>query len=75
MCNGVGVSQNVRAAVELVEHAMYAAPWQSTDAFVSAVQDRRGTLSFDGAGDPGGRGCGYSFTRDIRRVRPENLRI
>lgn len=52
----------------LVESAGQGAPWAATDAYVSTVREGRGSLALTGAGDPTGRGRGYSFTRDIRRV-------
>ncbi len=60
--------QEVRKAVALVESAGQGAPWAATDAYVSTVREGRGNLTLNGAGDPTGRGLGYSFTRDIRRV-------
>ena len=52
----------------LVESAGQGAPWAATDAYVGAVREGRGSLALTGAGDPSGRGRGYSFTRDILRV-------
>jgi Protein of unknown function (DUF3591) len=60
--------QDVKQAVSVVEVAAQGAPWASTGAYVDAVREGRGSLALTGAGDPTGRGRGYSYTRDIRRV-------
>eukprot|EP00955_Chlamydomonas_euryale_P099009 365189-Chlamydomonas_euryale.AAC.5 len=60
-----GVHAQVAAAAELIEWAASVAPWVSTDAFVSCMRDARGAiLSITGAGDPTGRGHGFSFTNE-----------
>lgn len=60
--------QDVKKAVSMVEVAAQGAPWAATDAYVGALREGRGSLALTGAGDPTGRGRGYSYTRDIRRV-------
>lgn len=60
--------QDVKQAVSVVEVAAQGAPWAATGAYVDAVREGRGSLALTGAGDPTGRGRGYSYTRDIRRV-------
>lgn len=64
-------SQDVKHAVSVVEVAAQGAPWAATGAYVDAVREGRGSLALTGAGDPTGRGRGYSYTRDIRRVGPD----
>ena len=56
-----------RAAAAL-ELALCTTPWALTDNFVSALREGRGRLQLSGAGDPTGRGRGFSFLRDTRKV-------
>ncbi|KAK2078921.1 hypothetical protein QBZ16_002611 [Prototheca wickerhamii] len=53
-------------AARFVETAMQTAPWLLTDAAVASLREGRGHLQLTGAGDPTGRGLGYSFIRDVR---------
>ena len=55
-----------QAAAKVVEQAVSIMPWTLTDAFVAAFRENRATLRLLGAGDPSGRGFGYSFVRDVR---------
>ena len=68
---GMCGSQDVKHAVSVVEVAAQGAPWAATGAYVDAVREGRSSLALTGAGDPTGRGRGYSYTRDIRRVGPD----
>lgn len=63
--------QDVKKAISAVEHAVQSSPWSLTENYVSAVLEKKvaGSLALVGAGDPSGRGRGYSFTKDPRRVR------
>lgn len=65
-------AQDVKKAVSALEHAVQSSPWSLTENYVSAVLEKKvvGSLALVGAGDPSGRGRGYSFTKDPRRVRP-----
>ena len=44
-------------------------PWALTDNFLSAMKEGKGTLALEGPGDPTGRGNGFSYIRESRRVR------
>ena len=60
----------MKKAISAVEHAVQSSPWSLTENYVSAVLEKKvaGSLALVGAGDPSGRGRGYSFTKDPRRV-------
>lgn len=49
---------------------MGATPWALTDNFIAALREGRGRLALTGAGDPTGRGIGFSLLRDARKARP-----
>jgi hypothetical protein len=61
--------QELERAFEALEVAAGGTPWALTDAFVSALHEGRGRLALTGPGDPTGRGLGFSYMRDDRRVR------
>ena len=47
---------------------MHATPWGLSGNFVAAMREGRGRLALAGPGDPTGRGAGFSFLRDDRKV-------
>ena len=55
-------------AFAALEKAVWGCPWELTDNFVSAMREGRGRLTLSGPGDPTGRGLGFSFWRDERKV-------
>jgi Protein of unknown function (DUF3591) len=55
--------------VAALEVAVHSSPWALTDNYISAIREGGGQLALTGLGDPTGRGRGYSFSRDLRRVR------
>ena len=50
---------------------MQSSPWLLSDNFVSSMVDKKGHLALVGPGDPTGKGRGFSFTKDPRRVSPD----
>lgn len=62
------MTQEVKKAVNALEHAVQSSPWALTENYISAVLEKRGHLALVGAGDPSGRGRAFSFTKDPRRV-------
>ena len=48
---------------------MQSSPWLLSDNFVSSMVDKKGHMALVGPGDPTGKGRGFSFTKDPRRVR------
>ena len=65
--------QELKRAFEALEVAAGGTPWMLTDNFVSALHEGRGRLALSGPGDPTGRGLGFSYMRDDRRVRPSSV--
>lgn len=47
---------------------MQATPWGLTENFNAAMREGRGRLALTGPGDPTGRGSGFSYLRDDRKV-------
>lgn len=47
---------------------MQSSPWLLSDNFVSSMVDKKGHMALVGPGDPTGKGRGFSFTKDPRRV-------
>lgn len=62
--------QGMDQAFAALEKAVWGCPWELTDNFVSAMREGRGRLTLCGPGDPTGRGLGFSFWRDERKVSP-----
>ncbi len=60
--------QGMDQAFAALEKAVWGCPWELTDNFVSAMREGRGRLTLSGPGDPTGRGLGFSFWRDERKV-------
>ena len=65
---GMHVVQDVRRALKALEQAVQSSPWLLSDNFVSSMVDKKGHLALVGPGDPTGKGRGFSFTKDPRRV-------
>jgi hypothetical protein len=52
---------------------VHATPWGLSGNFVAAMREGRGRLALAGPGDPTGRGAGFSFLRDDRKVSLHRL--
>lgn len=59
--------QELGAIFDALEAAIQATPWALTENFV-ATREGRGRLALTGPGDPTGRGLGFSYFRDDRKV-------
>ncbi len=59
----------MRRAAAAAALAVGATPWALTDNFIAALREGRGRLALTGAGDPTGRGIGFSLLRDARKAR------
>ena len=66
-------AQDVRKALKALEQAVQSSPWLLSDNFVSSMVDKKGHLALVGPGDPTGKGRGFSFTKDPRRVSQDGL--
>ena len=64
-------TQDVRRALKALEQAVQSSPWLLSDNFVTSMVDKKGHLALVGPGDPTGKGRGFSFTKDPRRVSHE----
>ena len=60
--------QELEAAFAALETVVGTTPWELTDNFVGALREGRGRLVLQGPGDPTGRGLGFSYLRDERKV-------
>ena len=58
----------MRKALKALEQAVQSSPWLLSDNFVSSMVDKKGHMALVGPGDPTGKGRGFSFTKDPRRV-------
>ena len=63
-------AQDTEQAFGALERVVWGCPWELADNFVAAMREGRGRLTLSGPGDPTGRGLGFSFWRDERKVRP-----
>lgn len=63
--------QEKQAAAKQLDLAIRSTPWALTHNYIHNERETKGVqVEFAGPGDPTGRGRGFSFVRDIRRVRP-----
>ncbi len=61
--------QEKQAAAKHLDLAIKTTPWALTDNYVSRERENRGSqVAFAGPGDPTGKGRGFSFVKDTRRV-------
>jgi len=61
--------QEKQAAAKQLDLAIKTTPWALTDNYVSRERENRGSqVAFAGPGDPTGKGRGFSFVKDTRRV-------
>ena len=61
--------QEKQAAAKYLDLALKTTPWVLTDNYVSRERENRGSqVAFAGPGDPTGKGRGFSFVKDTRRV-------
>jgi hypothetical protein len=65
------LTQDVRKALKALEQAVQSSPWLLSDNFVTSMVDKKGHMALVGPGDPTGKGRGFSFTKDPRRVLHE----
>ena len=70
-CLDTTLLQEKQAAGKQLDLAIKTTPWALTDNYVSRERENRGSqVAFAGPGDPTGKGRGFSFVKDTRRVRP-----
>ena len=61
--------QGKQAAAKYLELILKTTPWALTDNYVSRERENRGSqVAFAGPGDPTGKGRGFSFVKDTRKV-------
>ena len=61
--------QGKQSAGKHLDLALKTTPWALTDNYVSRERENRGSqVAFAGPGDPTGKGRGFSFVKDTRRV-------
>ena len=61
--------QEKQAAAKHLDLALKTTPWTLTDNYVSRERENRGAqMAFAGPGDPTGKGRGFSFVKDTRKV-------
>lgn len=61
--------QEKQAAAKHLDLALKTTPWTLTDNYVSRERENKGAqMAFAGPGDPTGKGRGFSFVKDTRKV-------
>jgi len=67
--------QEKQAAAKQLDLAIKTTPWALTDNYVSRERENRGSqVAFAGPGDPTGKGRGFSFVKDTRRVSTVSIK-
>ena len=63
------MGQEKQAAAKHLDLALKTTPWTLTDNYVSRERENKGAqMAFAGPGDPTGKGRGFSFVKDTRKV-------
>lgn len=63
------LGQEKQAAAKHLDLALKTTPWTLTDNYVSRERENKGAqMAFAGPGDPTGKGRGFSFVKDTRKV-------
>ena len=63
------LGQEKQAAAKHLDLALKTTPWTLTDNYVSREKENKGAqMAFAGPGDPTGKGRGFSFVKDTRKV-------
>lgn len=63
------LEQEKQAAAKHLDLALKTTPWTLTDNYVSRERENKGAqMAFAGPGDPTGKGRGFSFVKDTRKV-------
>lgn len=61
--------QEKQAAAKHLDLALKTTPWTLTDNYVSRERENKGAqMAYAGPGDPTGKGRGFSFVKDTRKV-------